>query len=157
MLRVTGFGTSCRYLVRIVQKVVASRFADRPVAVRPQPVGACRWARLRPRTWTGGHEARPSTFLAIQEDILLRMEDIINGAGSGFAFPSQTAYLAHDGGLDDERISEAVAEVEQWRAGGKLPFPEFENQQREQIEDVLDYPPEGSPGHQPRAGRSSTE
>jgi MscS family membrane protein len=97
-----------------------------------------------------------NTFLAIQEDILLRMEDIISAAGSGFAFPSQTAYLSRDGGLDDQRISEAVAEVEQWRAGGKLPFPEFDDQQREQIEDVLDYPPEGSPGHQPRADGSST-
>jgi MscS family membrane protein len=94
-----------------------------------------------------------NTFLAIQEDILLRMEDIIIAAGSGFAFPSQTSYLARDGGFDDERSSEAVAEVEQWRAGGRLPFPEFDDQQREQIEDVLDYPPEGSPGHQPRAGR----
>jgi MscS family membrane protein len=93
-----------------------------------------------------------NTFLAIQEDILLRMEDIINAAGSGFAFPSQTSYLARDGGFDDERISEAVAEVEHWRAGGRLPFPEFEDQQRAQIENVLDYPPEGSPGHQPRTG-----
>jgi MscS family membrane protein len=94
-----------------------------------------------------------NTFLAIQEDILLRMEDIINTAGSGFAFPSQTAYLSRDRGLDGERISESVAEVEQWRARGKLPFPEFEDQQREQIKDVLDYPPEGSPGHQPRTSR----
>jgi MscS family membrane protein len=91
-----------------------------------------------------------NTFLAIQEDILLRVEDIINTAGSGFAFPSQTAYLSHDRGLDDLRISEAVAEVEQWRVGGKLPFPDFDDQQRAQIEDVLDYPPEGSPGHRPR-------
>jgi MscS family membrane protein len=98
-----------------------------------------------------------NTFLAIQEDILLRMEDIVIGAGSGFAFPSQTAYLAQDSGLDDQRVSEAVAEVEQWRAGGKLPFPEFADQQRAQIEDVLDYPPEGSPGYQPRADRPSTE
>ena len=80
----------------------------------------------------------------------MRMEDIINAAGSGFAFPSQTSYLARDRELDEERISEAVAGVEQWRADGKLPFPEFDDQQREQIEDVLDYPPEGSPGHQPR-------
>jgi len=93
-----------------------------------------------------------NTFLAIQEDLLLRIEDIIIGAGSGFAFPSQTAYLARDSGLDDERISESVAEVEQWRTDGKLPFPEFDDQQRERIEDVLDYPPEGSPGHQPRTG-----
>ena len=32
-------------------------------------------------------------FLAIQEDLLLRIEDIVNEAGTGFAFPSQTAYL----------------------------------------------------------------
>jgi MscS family membrane protein len=93
-----------------------------------------------------------NTFLAIQEDLLLRMEDIINAAGSGFAFPSQTAYISRDGGLDDQRISEAIVEVEQWRAAGQLPFPEFDDQQREQIEDVLDYPPEGSPGYRPRTG-----
>ena len=33
-------------------------------------------------------------FLAIQEDLLLRIEEVIEAAGSGFAFPSQTAYLA---------------------------------------------------------------
>ncbi|MDJ0853091.1 MAG: mechanosensitive ion channel family protein [Myxococcota bacterium] len=94
-----------------------------------------------------------NTFLAVQEDILLRMEDIINAAGSGFAFPSQTSYLARDGGFDDERVREAVAEVEQWRAGGKLPFPEFDDQRREQIENCLDYPPKGSPDHRPREDR----
>jgi MscS family membrane protein len=88
-----------------------------------------------------------NTFLAIQEDVLLRMEDIIDAAGSGFAFPSQTSYLAHDSGLDDERSKEARAEVEQWRAGSKLPFPEFEEDQRQRITDVLDYPPAGSPRH----------
>jgi MscS family membrane protein len=93
-----------------------------------------------------------NTFLAIQEDVLLRMEDIIDAAGSGFAFPSQTSYLAHDSGLDHERSNEARAEVEQWRAGGKLPFPEFEEEQRQRITDVLDYPPAGTPSHRPRAG-----
>ncbi len=97
-----------------------------------------------------------NTFLAIQEDLLLRMEDIINAAGSGFAFPSQTSYLARDGGLDEKRITEAVAEVERWRACGTLPFPEFEDQRREQIEDALDYPPKGSPDHQPRTSRPGT-
>ncbi|MCB1855582.1 MAG: mechanosensitive ion channel [Halieaceae bacterium] len=32
-------------------------------------------------------------FLALQEDLLLRMETIIDEAGSGFAFPSQTNYV----------------------------------------------------------------
>lgn len=91
-------------------------------------------------------------FLAIQEDILLRMDDIINQAGTGFAFPSQTAYLARDTGLDAERGGEAEAEVKNWRTTNKLPFPEFEAEERERLEDILDYPPKGSPDYEPRAG-----
>ncbi len=89
------------------------------------------------------------TFLAIQEDIFLRMEDIINEAGSGFAFPSQTAYLLRDKGLDAERGSEVKSQVEQWRTRGKLPFPEFEDGERERLKDTLDYPPKGSPDYEP--------
>ncbi len=35
-------------------------------------------------------------FLAVQEDLLLRVMDIVEAAGTGFAFPSQTMYLAKD-------------------------------------------------------------
>lgn len=87
------------------------------------------------------------TFLAIQEDILLRMEDIISEAGSGFAFPSQTAYLAQDKGVDTRRQGIAEAEVDKWRASGKLPFPEFEAEERRRLDNVLDYPPKGSPDY----------
>ncbi len=92
-----------------------------------------------------------SDFLAIQEDILLRMEDIISEAGTGFAFPSQTAYLAQDGGVDAERGREAEAKVGAWRDSGRLPFPEFAGEEREQLQDTLDWPPEGSPEHRPPA------
>ncbi len=93
-------------------------------------------------------------LLAIQEDLFLRIEDIISDAGTGFAFPSQTAYLARDTGLDAERRGEAEAQVESWRARDKLPFPEFEDEERERLEDILDYPPKGSPDYQPRVGLS---
>ena len=89
-------------------------------------------------------------FLAIQEDVLLRIEGIIKAAGSGFAFPSQTAYLARDTGLDDKRRGEAETEVEHLRFTGKLPFPEFDEEEREQLEDILDYPPMGSPDYKSR-------
>ena len=92
-----------------------------------------------------------SEFLAIQEDVLLRIEDIIKEAGSGFAFPSQTAYLARDTGLDDELRKEVETEVGHRRFTGKLPFPEFDEEEREQLEDILDYPPKGSPGYKPRS------
>ena len=91
-----------------------------------------------------------SEFLAIQEDVLLRIEDIIHDAGSNFAFPSQTAYLTRDAGLDTEHRKEAETEVGHRRFTGKLPFPEFDEEEREQLEDILDYPPKGSPDYKPR-------
>jgi MscS family membrane protein len=89
-------------------------------------------------------------FLAIQEDLFLRMEEIIKKAGSGFAFPSQTAYIARDGGLDQTHREEAETEVGHLRFTSKLPFPEFEVEEREQLEDILDYPPKGSPDYEKR-------
>jgi MscS family membrane protein len=93
-------------------------------------------------------------FLAIQEDLLLRIEDIVNEAGTGFAFPSQTAYLARDTGLDVERGEEAERDTQRRRATGKLPFPEFEEEERERLENILDYPQKGSPDYTPRGGSS---
>lgn len=89
-------------------------------------------------------------FLAIQEDILLRVEDIVKEAGSGFAIPSQTAYFTRDKGLDAARSGTAEARVGEWRMRGKLPFPEFDGEARHQLENILDYPPKGSPDYVPR-------
>jgi len=88
-----------------------------------------------------------NTFLAIQEDVLLRMEEIIVQAGSGFAFPSQTTYLSRDSGLDRERARQSEEWTQQSRETGTLPFPEFAPQQREQLAGTLDYPPQGSPDY----------
>jgi MscS family membrane protein len=51
------------------------------------------------------------TFLEIREELLLRMMHIVNDAGSGFAFPSQTTYFTHDAGLDSELQNKAEAEL----------------------------------------------
>ena len=93
--------------------------------------------------------ADQDTFLAIQEDILLRMEDIVAEAGSAFAFPSQTAYLARDKSGAIELSSEAEAKVRRWRERGELPFPEFDSEARQRLENRLDYPPRGSPDYKP--------
>jgi MscS family membrane protein len=44
-----------------------------------------------------------SEFLALREEIYLTMMDVVDAAGSSFAFPSQTLYLGRDPGLDEER------------------------------------------------------
>lgn len=84
-------------------------------------------------------------FTAIREDILLRVIDIIEEAGTGFAFPSQIAYLARDGGIDEERGKIASAQVRRWRESDELPFPDYAAERKEEMADRLDYPPEGSP------------
>ena len=54
-------------------------------------------------------------FLAIREDVLLRIMDILEQSGTGLAFPSQTLYLAKDQGLDASRTEAAEAQVRQWK------------------------------------------
>ncbi|MGK7917999.1 MAG: mechanosensitive ion channel family protein [Prochloraceae cyanobacterium] len=91
-------------------------------------------------------------FLGIQEDVLLRVNDIVEAAGTDFAFPSQTTYLSRDSGLDSERSRMAEAEVQAWRSKGMLPFPEFPPEQSEQLRNTLDFPPKGSPSARPDSG-----
>ena len=71
--------------------------------------------------------------------------DIVNDAGTGFAFPSQTTYIRRDTGLDDEKTHQSEAEVQKWRPERNLPFPDLEPEDEEEITDTLDYPPAGSP------------
>ena len=85
-------------------------------------------------------------FLAIQEDILLRIMSVVEDAGTGFAFPSSTLYLGRDGGLDAEKQEAAEKQVREWGSAQTLPFPDFTEDYRRKITDTLDYPPEGSPG-----------
>ena len=83
-------------------------------------------------------------FLAIQEDLLLRIMDIVAQAGTGIAFPSQTTYLAKDAPLDPQKTEEALTQVQQWRERGELPFPDFRPDQVGTLHDPVEYPPPGS-------------
>ena len=84
-------------------------------------------------------------FLGIREDVFLRVMDIVEQSGTGFAFPSQTLYFTRDGGLHTERTQMAEAQVRQWRDEGRLPFPNFSTEQIQQMRGTLAYPPPGSP------------
>ena len=83
-------------------------------------------------------------FLAIREDILLRIMDIVNAAGSGFAFPSQTIYLGRDTGVDTQKAEKAAQEVQKWREESQLPFPDFTPADISEISNSLPYPQPGS-------------
>ncbi|HEX3355326.1 MAG TPA: mechanosensitive ion channel family protein [Terriglobales bacterium] len=83
-------------------------------------------------------------FLAVQEDLMLRIMDIVDAAGTGFAFPSQTVYLGRDTGLDKEKAERAAREVQKWRESKQLPFPDFPPSDISEISNSLPYPQPGS-------------
>jgi len=85
-----------------------------------------------------------SEFLAIREDLLLRIMDIVNAAGTGFAFPSQTVYLGRDSGIDKQKAESAAQEVQKWRDEHQLPFPDFAPTDISEISNSLPYPQPGS-------------
>jgi MscS family membrane protein len=83
-------------------------------------------------------------FLAIREDILLRIMDIVDAAGTGFAFPSQTVYLGRDTGVDKEKAERVARQVQKWRESNQLPFPDFPAADISEFSNSLPYPQPGS-------------
>ncbi|TDJ14653.1 MAG: mechanosensitive ion channel family protein [Deltaproteobacteria bacterium] len=83
-------------------------------------------------------------FLAVREDLLLRLMDIVSSSGAGFAFPSQTTYIVRDESPDGEKVRTAEEQVRAWRELGELPLPDFAEEAKITLDDSLSYPPEGS-------------
>ena len=63
-------------------------------------------------------------YTAVVEELNLEIMRIVEDAGTGFAFPSQTVYLGREAGIDDPRATEVESEVERRRDAGELWIPE---------------------------------
>ncbi len=79
-------------------------------------------------------------FLAIQEDLLLRIMDIVEASGTSLASPPRTLYLGRDSGLDKEKAAAVAREVQQWRDNSKLPFPDYAPADISEFSNSLPYP-----------------
>ncbi len=83
-------------------------------------------------------------FLEVAEDVNLRIMDIVERAGSSFAFPSQTTYIESSAGLNAELVREAEEEVQKWREQNELCLPKFPKERIAELGNTLDYPPKGA-------------
>ncbi|MCX5497572.1 mechanosensitive ion channel [Kaistia dalseonensis] len=83
-------------------------------------------------------------FLAIREDLYLRMMSLLDEAGVQLAFPARIEYSAEDLPIDDEKRQAAEAKVRIWREENRLPFPDFDKAEKAALSNRLVYPPEGS-------------
>jgi MscS family membrane protein len=79
-------------------------------------------------------------FAAVREDLLLRMMDIVDDAGTGLALPSQTLYLGKDTGVETEKADKAVKKIAELRDGGKLPFPDHHEDDKASFKGSIEYP-----------------
>lgn len=84
-------------------------------------------------------------YLEVAEDLNLRIMEIVAEAGSSFAFPSQTTYIEHGTGLNETRAHQAESQVDRWRQSKELYLPGFPATKIHELENTLDYPPNGSP------------
>jgi MscS family membrane protein len=83
-------------------------------------------------------------YLAVKEDIFLRIMDVVHASGTAFAIPSQVVYHREQEFLDSKRQAEAEARVAQMRLQNELPLPEFSEEQILKLDDTIDYPPKGA-------------
>jgi MscS family membrane protein len=83
-------------------------------------------------------------YLHIQEDLLLGIIDLVEKNGTGFAFPSQTTYLAEDAGPNSGKIRKAMEIVRQWREQGRMPSPDFSPETISEVDSKTECPSPGS-------------
>jgi MscS family membrane protein len=83
-------------------------------------------------------------FIAIREDILLRIMGIVESSGTSFANPSRTVYFTRDPGMNQRSTEEAAKTVEQWRENKAFPFPDFLPAEISRLRGTVAYPPADS-------------
>jgi len=87
--------------------------------------------------------------LEVAEDLNLRIMDIIEAAGSDFAFPSEVQYSLPGKPMDEERVKAVGMKVKEWKSRRELYLPNFPTDKIAAIKNSLEYPPEGSPQYAP--------
>ena len=95
--------------------------------------------------------ADSTEFTAIREDLLLRIFEIVERAGTKFAPQAPVVYLGKQAERDEELIQAAERQVNEWRQQRNLPFPDFAPADKGRFRGAIAYPsPESAVGGSPR-------
>jgi MscS family membrane protein len=82
-------------------------------------------------------------FVAIQEDILFRIIEIMETAGVVWAVPSQLAYLSKEV-KDEKKVTDAEQTIRNWQTSNQAPFPDFAPDHIAAVRGTVPYPAEHS-------------
>lgn len=78
-------------------------------------------------------------FFEVQEDLLLRIMEIVKESGSDFAFPSQTLYMGKDNGLDAKIAEAKAANVKEREKNNDFGMPRFEPEQIAELNATIPF------------------
>ncbi|MFM7109415.1 MAG: mechanosensitive ion channel family protein, partial [Planctomycetaceae bacterium] len=131
-LRCETTGDQLRFLIASLRQMLAAHPRMAAESVRVRLAGYGEWS-LDVEVFALAETTDPEDFLAIREDVLLRVMDVVREAGSDFAYPSQTQYVPADAALDGDRRRRAEEVVAAWRREGGLGPAGF-------LEDTLEEP-----------------
>ncbi|MEE9314214.1 MAG: mechanosensitive ion channel family protein [Rhizobiaceae bacterium] len=81
-----------------------------------------------------------SSFLEVQEDLLLRIMEVVKASGSDFAFPSQTLYFAKDDQLSESQAAKIGKAVRKLDEKGELSIPRFDPEKIAGLDGTIPFP-----------------
>jgi MscS family membrane protein len=84
-------------------------------------------------------------YLAVAEDINLRVVEIAQSAGAIFCGPGQLVQFSDVQPTSAEQLNNIEATLQEWREQDRLPFPNFGADDVATLKNTLDYPPKGQP------------
>jgi hypothetical protein len=84
-------------------------------------------------------------YLAVAEDLNLRVVETVMDTGAIFSGPGQLVQFSERKPASTEQLSQIEATLQQWREQNRLPFPNFGDNDIADLKGTLDYPPKGSP------------
>ena len=82
-------------------------------------------------------------YLAIAEDINLRIIQIVHGNGAIFSGPGQVLQVRDFHQANDQTMADVEARLNNWQEQQEFPFPDVSAEKKAQLKGTLPYPPTG--------------
>jgi MscS family membrane protein len=79
-------------------------------------------------------------YLAVAEDLNLRIIEIVHHNGAIFSGPGQVLQLRDFQQASLDKLAEVDAKLEVWRQGEGLPFPDLSDNEKQRLKNTLTYP-----------------
>ena len=79
-------------------------------------------------------------YLAVAEDLNLRIIEIVHQNGAIFSGPGQVLQIRDLQQAGDDKLGEVRAKLEVWRQGDGVRFPDLSDEEKQRLKSSLEYP-----------------